>query len=60
MAEGLAGAAAGVGSTGPDPAEAGPVLKPAVVEDVLRRLAQREKVVQPAAEFGVDPKAIRT
>jgi transposase len=34
-------------------------LKPAVVEEVLRRLAQREKVVHLAQEFGIDPKTIR-
>jgi transposase len=59
MEEGLAGPVGGVGSTGPDPAEAGPVLKPAVVEEVLRRLAQHEKVVHLAQAFGVDPKTIR-
>lgn len=59
MEEGLAGRHAGVGSTGPDPTEAGPVLKPAVVEEVLRRLAQGAKVVVLAREFGIDPKTIR-
>lgn len=59
MEEGLAGQRAGVGSTGPDPAKAGPVMKPAVVDEILRRLAQREKMVHLAQEFGVDPKTIR-
>lgn len=59
MEEGLAGQREVVGSTGPDPTEAGPVLKPAVVDEVLRRLAQREKLVHLAQEFGIDAKTIR-
>jgi transposase len=34
-------------------------LKPAVVEEVLRRLTQGEKVLMLAREFGIDPKTIR-
>ena len=59
VAEGLAGPCERVGSTGPDPTEAGPVLKPAVVDEVLRRLSQGEKVLGLAREFGIDPKTIR-
>lgn len=59
MEEGLGDRSAGPGSTGPDPAAAGPVLKPAVVEEVRRRLAQREQGGHLAAEFGADPKTIR-
>lgn len=48
-----------VGSTGPVSAEAMPVLKPDLVEELLSRLGRGEKVKRLAAEYGVDPKTIR-
>ena len=48
-----------VGWTGPDSAEAVPVLKPEVVEELLARLGRGEKVKRLAAEYGVDRKTIR-
>ena len=48
-----------VGWTGPVSAEAVPVLKPEVVEELLTRLARGEKVKRLAAEYGVDRKTIR-
>lgn len=54
---GLAGSFERVGSTGADPTESGPVLKPALVDEVLRRLTLGEKAL--AREFDVHPRTIR-
>lgn len=48
-----------VGWTGPVSAEAVPVLKPEIVEELLTRLGRGEKVKRLAAEYGVDRKTIR-
>jgi len=48
-----------VGSTGSVSAEAVPVLKPEVVDEVLARLGRGEPVKRLAAEYGVDRKTIR-
>lgn len=48
-----------VGSIGQVSAEAVPVLKPELVEELLTRLGRGEKVKRLAAEYGVDPKTIR-
>jgi transposase len=48
-----------VGSIGQVSAEAVPVLKPELVEELLTRLSRGEKVKRLAAEYGVDPKTIR-
>ena len=48
-----------VGWAGPVSAEAVPVLKPDVVEELLARLGRGEKVKRLAAEYGVDRKTIR-
>jgi transposase len=45
--------------TGPGSAEAVPVLKPEVVEELLVRLVHGEKIKPLAAEYGVDRKTIR-
>ena len=47
-----------VGWAGPVSAEAMPVLKPDVVEDLLAWLGRGEKVKRLAAECGVDRKTI--
>ena len=48
-----------VGWAGPGSAEAVPVLKPEIVDELLARLARGEKVKRLAAEYGVDRKTIR-
>ncbi len=48
-----------VGSIGQVSAEAVPVLKPELVEELLTRLGRGEKVKRLAVEYGVDPKTIR-
>ncbi len=48
-----------VGLAGPVSAEAVPVLKPEVVEEVLARLGRGEPVQRLAAEYGIDRKTVR-
>ncbi len=48
-----------VGSTGPVAAEALPVLKPEMVDEVLARLGRGEPVKRLATEFGIDRKTVR-
>lgn len=48
-----------VGSNGPVSAEAVPVLKPEVVEEVLARVGRGEPVKRVAEEFGIDRKTVR-
>ncbi len=49
-----------VASAGPVSAEAVPVLKPEVVEELLARLAKGEPVQRLALECGSDRKTVRT
>ena len=51
--------AGAIGWTGAGSAEAVPVLKPEIVEELLARLGRGEKVKRLAAEYGVNRKAIR-
>ena len=48
-----------VGWTEPGSAEAVPMLKPEIVEELLAQLGRGEKVKRLAAEYGVDRKTIR-
>ena len=47
-----------LGWTGPVSAEAVPVFKPEIVEELLAELGQGEKVNRLVVEYGVDRKTI--